>query len=299
MLIGRGKEMEWIKGLQRAIDYMEEHLEDEADYAEIARQAYSSSFHFQRIFHIVCGCTVGEYIRNRRLSSAGEDLLSGEDKVIDIAMKYGYNSPESFSRAFTKFHGITPAQVKKGNASLKSFSKVSIRMVLEGGKTMDYRIEKREAFQVIAKKARYEGGGELTQKNIHATWDECIADGTCDTLCKYIKPENIFGDAIVGICFDDPSEGDFDYAVGAAYTAGEPADGLTMEEIPASTWVIFPCKGKMPDAFQKLYKRIYTEFFPTSRYQQPEKGMCIEVYPSAEVTREDYYCEIWLSVEEK
>jgi len=104
--------MEWVKGLQKAIDYIEDHITEDIDYAEIAKQAYSSSFHFLRVFHIICGYSIGEYIRNRRLSLAGTDLSSRNEKVIDIALKYGYNSPESFSRAFTKFRGITPVQVK-------------------------------------------------------------------------------------------------------------------------------------------------------------------------------------------
>ena len=281
MVTEGGKNMEWVKGLQKAIDYIEDHITEDIDYAEIAKQAYSSSFHFQRVFHIICGYSIGEYIRNRRLSLAGTDLSSGNEKVIDIALKYGYNSPESFSRAFTKFHGITPVQAKN-----------------EGGTTMDYRIEKREEFEVIAKRARYGGGQEISQKNIHATWAACGTDGTIDTLCRYVNPENIFGGAIVGICFDNPTEGDFDYAIGAAYSGGDVATGLTIEKVPANTWAVFPCTGKMPEAFQDLYRKIYTEFFPTSKYQ-PAGGMCIEVYPSDEIHDDNFHFEIWLSVEEK
>ena len=204
--------MEWVKCLQRAIDYMEEHLEDAIDYEEIGRQAYSSSFHFQRVFHMISGYSVGEYIRNRRLTLAGVELSTENAKVIDVALKYGYNSPESFSRAFTKFHGITPAQAKNGNVNLKSFSRISVKLILEGGTAMDYRIEKREAFQVIAKRASYEGSGEIASKNIHNTWDTCIKDGTIQTLAGYVNPENVFGGAIVGISFADCKEGDFDYA---------------------------------------------------------------------------------------
>ena len=290
--------MEWVQCLQRAIDYMEEHLEDAIDYEEIGRQAYSSSFHFQRVFHMISGYSVGEYIRNRRLTLAGVELSTENVKVIDVALKYGYNSPESFSRAFTKFHGITPAQAKNGNVNLKSFSRISVKLILEGGTAMDYRIEKREAFQVIAKRASYEGGGEIASKNIHNTWETCIKDGTIQTLAGYVNPKNVFGGAIVGISFADCNAGDFDYAIAAAYTGGSVAEGLTIEEIPANTWAIFPCTGKMPEAFTELWKKIYTEFFPASKYQ-PAGGFCIEVYPSDEVYRNDFHCEIWFSVEEK
>lgn len=290
--------MEWIQGLQRAIDYMEDHLCEDIDYREIARQAYSSSFHFQRIFHMVCGYTVGEYIRARRLSRAGNDLASGQEKVVDIALKYGYSSPESFCRAFTRFHGVTPSQVKHGDRSIKSFSRVSVKLVLEGGNMMDYRIERKEAFQVIAKKASYETCGEIASGQIHATWAECMRDGTIDRLASYLDGRDALHSGILGISFAECRDGGFDYAIGAPYEKGPVAPGLTLEQVPAGTWAVFPCTGKMPEAFQELWKKIYTEFFPSSSYQ-PAGGMCIEVYPSAEVDREDFYCEIWLSVEEK
>ena len=133
--------MDWTTGLQRAIDYVEDHLAEPLDYAEIARQAYSSSFHFQRIFSILCGYTLGEYIRSRRLTLAGNDLLRTDSKVIDVALKYGYDSPESFSRAFARFHGVLPSRVKSGTIPLKSFSRLSVKLILEGGSLMDYRIE--------------------------------------------------------------------------------------------------------------------------------------------------------------
>ncbi|MEY8353445.1 AraC family transcriptional regulator [Lachnospiraceae bacterium 54-53] len=290
--------MNWINGLQRAIDYVEAHLNEELDYGEIAKQAYSSSFHFQRIFSILCGCTLGEYIRNRRLSQAGSELAAADCRVIDTALKYGYDSPESFCRAFTKFHGINPSEAKTRSSCLKSFSRLSVKLVLEGGTTMDYRIEKKDAFQVIAKRARYQGGGEITQKTIHDTWAACREDGTIEALCRYVKPDGMFGNAIVGICFDNPDKGAFDYGIGAAYTGGEAAKGLTVEEVPASTWAVFSGTGGMPEAFRQLWKRIYSEFFPTSSYQ-PAGGMCIEVYSSDEVYKEDFHFEIWLSVDKK
>ncbi len=290
--------MQWMEGLQRAVDFIEDHLEEDMDYEEIAKQAYSSSFHFQRVFHIICGCSVGEYIRGRRLTRAGSELISGGERVIDVAMKYGYTSPESFCRAFTKFHGITPSQVKSGASTLRSFSRISLKLIIEGGTMMDYRIEKHESFKLIARRARYGGGAQISQKNIQSTWAACAQDGTLEKLGGYIKPGNIFGDAIVGVCFDNPNAGDFDYAIGAAYTGGEVTEGLTIEEIPENTWAIFPCTGAMPEAFETLMKKIYTEFFPASKYE-PSNGMCIEVYPGNETDRKDFYCELWFSVKEK
>lgn len=290
--------MDWIARLQNAIDYVEDHLTEELDYGEIAGHAYSSSFYFQRIFGILCGFTLGEYIRNRRLTLAGSDLASTNCKVIDAALKYGYDSPESFSRAFTKFHGVTPTEARSNRARLKSFSRISVKLVLEGGTMMDYRIEKKEAFQVIAWRKRFAGGDEITQKSIRDAWRQCGENGTINQLCRYLKPENPFGANVLGICFDNPHQAEFDYAIGVYYDGERMAEQLTVEEVPASTWMVFPCKGKMPEAFQELYRKIYTEVFPTSRYQ-PSCGMCIEAYPGDEVDSEDYSCEIWLSVEAK
>ena len=143
--------MDWISGLQRAIDYVETHIIEEINYEEVAKYAYSSSFYFQRVFSMICGYTLGDYIRFRRLTLAGSELIATDKKVIEIALKYGYDSPESFSRAFTKFHGVSPSSTRNG-ASIKSFSALSVKLILSGGNLMNYRVEKREAFKIICKK---------------------------------------------------------------------------------------------------------------------------------------------------
>lgn len=289
--------MDWITGLQHSLDYMEEHLTEELDYAEIARQAYTSSFHFQRIFAILCGCTVGEYIRNRRLTLAGSELASTRQKVIDVALKYGYESPESFCRAFVKFHGITPSQAKSDGAGLKSFSPLSVKLIIQGGTIMDYRIEKREPLSMLVKKARLNGGGEVTKQAISGFWQQVTCDGTIGRLCKHRKSDKDFDNMVVGICFTDPDAGNFDYGIGVPCENGAAEEGFTVEEIPAATWAVFSGCGPMPDAFPELWKRIYTEFFPASDYE-PD-GICFEVYPDADVSREDYTFEIWNRVKKK
>lgn len=290
--------MNWTAGLQHAIDYVEEHLDGELDFAEIARQAYSSSFHFQRVFGLVCGVTLGEYIRLRRLTQAGSELACEGGRVVDVALKYGYDSPESFARAFTRFHGVSPSAAKGGRAALKSFSRLSVKLSIEGGSIMDYRIEKQDAMTVIARKEHL--GGEVGYDRIHALWDGCMADGTMDALCRCLEPGSPWGEAIVGISYDSPDHGEFDYAVGAAYNGAPVPEGLSLVEIPAATWAVFPCTGPMPESFQALWKQIYTEFFPAGDYQPLSSGgLFLEVYPGSDVDRKDFTCEFWVTVEKK
>ena len=149
--------MDWIIGIQHAIDYIEDNLTETIDYEEVAKQCYSSSYHFQRVFSILCGFTLGEYIRNRRLTLAGRELATTNAKVIDVAMRYGYESPDSFAKAFQKFHGILPSQARNNGSNLKSFSRLVLKFSLEGGTTMNYRIETKPALTLLGYKKRFSG----------------------------------------------------------------------------------------------------------------------------------------------
>ena len=161
--------MEWIQSINRAIEYMENHLMEDIYCEDVARYVHISVFHFQRTFNVLTGMAVGEYIRKRRLSLAGEELTRQNAKVIDVALKYGYNSPESFTKAFTRFHGITPSQAKKGN-ELKSFNKLAIKISVEGGTIMDYRVERKEGFKLIVYAKMFTD--ESSKKGIPAFWEE-------------------------------------------------------------------------------------------------------------------------------
>ncbi len=290
--------MDWISGLQRALDYVEENITEHIDYEEAAKRAYSSSFHFQKVFGIIVGYTLGDYIRMRRLSLAGSELAAGKARVIDAALKYGYDSPESFSRAFTKFHGVTPMQAKNG-AALKSFSRLSVKLILDGGTVMDYRIESREAFDVIVRKKRFPKQHELTTREISRFWAECTENGTIEAVCKYIPKDNLFGKGIIGISFGaETAEEEFPYGIGTHYNGGEiKEDYLSVETVPAHTYAVFKCVGKMPEAFQRVYRYICTEFLPASEYEPA--GVEIEAYPSRDIQNEDYTCEIWIAVKKK
>jgi AraC family transcriptional regulator len=290
--------MDWITGIQRALDYTEAHLTEEIDYGEAARRACSSPFHFQRVFGMLCGFSLGDYIRMRRLTLAACELQQTDEKVIDIALKYGYDSPESFSRAFARFHGISPTDARRGGR-VKSFSSLSVKLILTGGNTMDYRIEKKNAFKIVCKKIQvHQPEGDAATADISAFWDRCSADGTMEKLGKYADYAQIGG--LLGICFSaETGDSEFPYGIGAPYNGRPLTDaGLDIVEIPAHTYAAFTCKGKMPDAFKKTYRQICTEFFPQSGYEYGS-GVELEVYPSANTQDPNYTCEIWVAVKEK
>lgn len=290
--------MDWITGIQRALDYTEAHLTDEVDYGAAAKAACSSSFHFQRMFAMLCGFTLGDYIRMRRLALAAEDLTGTDAKVIDVALKYGYDTPESFSRAFARFHGVTPTQARRGG-QVKSFSRLSVKLTLSGGNTMDYRIEKKGAFKLVCRKIRVnKPQGDTATADISAFWNKCSADGTMDKLRKYARFDSLHG--VLGVCFSgEMADSAFPYAIGAEWN-GAPLDGegLEIAEIPAHTYAVFTSKGPMPGAFKETYRKICTEFFPQSGYEYGS-GVELEVYPSADTQDPNYTCEIWIAVKDK
>ncbi len=291
--------MNWIQGIQKAIDYVESNITEEIDFEEAAKRAYSSPFHFQRVFGILCGISLGDYIRMRRLSLAGEELSKGNGKIIDIALKYGYDTPESFSRAFTRFHGIAPSEAKHGG-KVKIFTPLSVKLTLTGGSKMDYRIEKRDAFQVVCKRKRVEKPQAANAtRDITEMWRECGKDGTMEKLISFM-PKNAVMKGLLGICFSSELDAkQFPYGIGVEYDGRKIDDGLEIVTIPANTYAVFTSKGKMPDAFIETYNRIVTEFFPQSAQYEYAENIEFEVYSSADTSDPNYKCEIWIAVNEK
>lgn len=289
--------MDWITGIQNAINYIEEHLTEEIDFDKAAAEAACSSFYFQRIFGILCDIPLGEYIRNRRLSLAGNELNASDAKVVDIALKYGYESPESFSRAFSKFHGITPSEAKKNGSKLKSFSRLSVKITFRGGSVMDYKIIEKESFEIIEKVETQPIENEINAKSIPDFWTRSHNDGTVKSLLENTIDKTF----IFGVCYGNNSDNakSFEYSIGAV------CDGKTIvpkgfrkSTIPARTWAIFECKGAMPNAMQDMWHKITSEFFPTSGYQ-PTYEMDIEAYSEGDMNDENYHSEIWIPVVKK
>ena len=285
--------MNWIHSFQRSIDYIEENLTEPLDIGDIARVMNVSPFYYQKIFSIICGISVGEYVRNRRLSLAGSELCRSDDKVIDIALKYGYDTPEGFSRAFAKFHGASPSAVRKGKPP-RSFERLSVKIIMKGGNTMNYKIVKKPAFWVLEKRTRQTVSENKNLRTIPEFWEKSRADGTVKTLLEQATDKKF----VFGICYDNPhkDESTFDYSIAAVVDKSAAApDGFRLTEIPERTWAIFECEGAMPNAIQELWQGICTEFFPSSSYE-PTYEMDIEAYPDGDMSASDYRCEIWVPI---
>lgn len=289
--------MDWLTGIQNALNYIEEHLIEEIDYDKVAEEAACSSFYFQRIFSILCGMTLKDYIRNRRLTLAGNELRAANSKVIDIALKYGYESPESFTRAFSKFHGITPSEAKKEDSKLKSFSRLFVKITLSGGNIMDYKIIEKDAFDVIEKVETHTVENSENTKSIPDFWTRSHNDGTIKKLLDTAADSTY----IFGICYGNNQKAaqTFDYSIAAMCNKNTVVpEGFRKKTIPARTWVVFECKGAMPKAIQDLWHKIVTEFFPVSGYQ-PTYEMDIEAYTEGNMNSPDYLSEIWVPVIKK
>ncbi|WHY01419.1 AraC family transcriptional regulator [Neobacillus sp. DY30] len=283
--------MGWVESLQKAIDYMEEHLLDNITIESIAKQANVSVFHFQRIFSVLTDITVGEYLRRRRLTLAAQELSSTDSKIIDVALKYGYDTPESFSKAFRKQHGITPSQARTYTGKLKSYNRLTIQVNLKGAEPMNYKIVEKESFKVVGVKREFscENGENLAE--IPKMWDDVHVDGTNDLLFE-LNNGQIKG--VLGVCVDKRSSGSLlmDYWIGTDHK-GDAPEGLLKLEIPASKWGVFEVHGAMPEAMQNTWKQIISEWFPSSHYKHAGTPD-LEVYSNGNPSSPDYYSEIWI-----
>lgn len=281
-----GEHMEWIQLLNKAIDYMEANLTEDIGCKDVAAHVHISMFHFQRTFHLLTRMTVSEYMRNRRLSLAGEELTRPGNKVIDVALKYGYETPESFAKAFQRFHGITPMQAKRGSG-LKSFNRLTIKISVEGGSMMEYRIEKQEALELLVYPKMFTE--ETSKGGIPAFWEEYYQKGLHEQVPGYL-----------GICAQEKTGGDtFLYGIGCdAKKVKEVPEGVRILTIPAYTWAVFKCVGPMPDAIRQTWDRIYREWLPGAEYALIS-DYDIEHYLPGDNQAEDYVSEVWIPVREK
>ena len=269
--------------IQNALTYIEENLTEELEIRDIAKKAFLSPFYFQRIFGVMCGISVGEYIRGRRLSLAGEELARSDAKVIDIAAKYGYDSPDSFNRAFQRFHGISPSAAKKAGARLISFAPVKIKQTVEGIHMMEYRIVEKPQFTVMGVSRKFHP--ETSYQQIPEYWTEMFSHPDFPLMGVY------------GICIDDNrADGEFDYWIADNYIPWQeiPA-GCKSLVIPGGTWAVFPCKLK---TLQDTNTQMWQEWLPNCREYKLSGSYNLEVYgPPWKEDQGETYVELWLPVE--
>ena len=269
--------------IQNALTYIEENLTGELEIRDIAKKAFLSPFYFQRIFRAMCGISVGEYIRGRRLSLAGEELARSDAKVIDIAAKYGYDSPDSFNRAFQRFHGISPSAAKKAGARLISFAPVKIKQTVEGIHMMEYRIVEKPQFTVMGVSRKFHP--ETSYQQIPEYWTEMFSHPDFPLMGVY------------GICIDDNgADGEFDYWIADNYIPWQeiPA-GCKSLVIPGGTWAVFPCKLK---TLQDTNTQMWQEWLPNCREYKLSGSYNLEVYgPPCKEDQGETYVELWLPVE--
>ncbi|NLL75837.1 MAG: AraC family transcriptional regulator [Clostridiales bacterium] len=282
--------MEWIERLNSAINYIEENLTKDIDYDRLARIAYCSTYHFQRMFSYMAGVPLSEYIRKRRMSLAAADIQGSTEKILDIALKYGYDSPTAFNRAFQNIHGISPSQARAEGINLKAYPPISFKISIKGEAEMIYRIEKKEEFKIIGISEPLYKELEKNFEVVPQMWQKAAMNGTIPTLASIMnsQPMGILG---VSACNDAEQ---WKYYISVASTFPAP-EGFEEYTIPAATWAIFSGEGQS-FSIQELEKRIITEWLPTSGYEYGN-APDIEVYLSPDSENAKY--EVWIPVIKK
>ena len=297
--------MNLLDRMNTVIDYVETHITDEIKIDILAQLAYCSSFNFQRMFSFTTDMSIVEYIRRRRLSLAALELQNGDAKVIDVALKYGYDSPVSFAKAFRLLHGVTPSEAKKSNVSLKMFPRMTFQIIIKGVNQMEYRIVKTQSFKVfgiegIISSDKFSSVGEM--------WRECQNNGKYDKLAldagiaKFSQHDNMF---VKDMCrvhglmnYKQMNSTDFAYMLCSFLTQESQANGYEIFEVPETIWAVFPAElnnWNVGEAIEKFNRTFYSEWLPTSEYEKADSPE-FEMYGG---TPEKGYIEFWMPIIKK
>jgi AraC family transcriptional regulator len=284
-----------LEHLNRAMEQIDRNLTGEIDVAELARIAMTSEYHFRRLFSMLAGMPLSEYVRRRRLTVAGAEVLDGERTLLDIAVRYGYTSGEAFARAFRSMHGVGPGEARRDGAVLTSQPRMSFRLIVEGSSSMEYRIVEKPDFRIVGRKARvpliYLGVNPHIAEFIKGLGAETVERITALTgkdplgivsVTDYLSPNR-----------EEGSELDYWHAVVAREDAVVP-DDLEVLNVPAGTWAVFTNKGAFPQALQEMWGDVASQWFPSNPY---------EARPGPEVLKTrfvpgtgDAEAELWIPV---
>lgn len=289
--------MDMLKDMNEALRYIEEHLDGEIDFGKVSAIAGVSEFHFRKMFSYLSGMGLSSYIRSRRLSQAAMDLQQEEGRVLDVAIKYGYDSADGFSRAFREWSGINPSEVKHSD-HFKSFPRLTFQLTIQGGIEMEYRIAKKEAFKLVGIKKRvpivFEGQNEEIIKMVQSI--------TADQREQLQQWRNTDVDTVVNasFSFDDgryEEEGQLDHLVGSITTLEERFEDFDVVEVPSGSWAIFSVEGPFPQKMQETWGKIFSDWLPSSNYELidgPEISFNGDLSDLQKV-----YSEIWIPVKKR
>lgn len=290
--------MDLLERLNGALNYIEENITDTIEAKEVARLAFCSEYHFKRMFSFLAGVTLSEYIRHRRLTLAAFELNNSNLKIIDIALKYGYSSPDSFTRAFQSLHGVTPSEARTNGQTLKAYPPMTFQLSIKGGNEMNYRIVEKEAFRIVGIKKRVPIIFKGVNPEIASMWQSLTLE-RIDVLKKLSNVEPV-GLLSASVNFSEgrmEEKGELDHYIGVA-TNKECPDDLTQLEVPALTWGVFEAVGPFPDTLQNVWGRIYSEWFPSSNYEATE-GPEILWNEHKDVTSPMFKSEIWIPIKKR
>lgn len=280
--------------LNQILEHIEDRLDQQVDVAELARLAATSEYHLRRMFSALAGMPLSEYVRRRRLTVAGAEVLTDQESLLDIAVRYGYGSGEAFARAFRTMHGIGPGEARRTGAALVSQPRLAFRLTVEGSSSMRYRVVDRPDFTVVGLKARV--------PLVHSGPNQAIIDfvrGIDPHLSERLeKLSDQDPRGIVAVCDDlDPSRAEgteLDYYHGVV-TSAEAPEGTTALPVPAGTWAVFTTSGPAPEAIQELWRDVYTQWFPSNPYRTRPGPEILRTRLSADGTEAE--AELWLPVE--
>ncbi|PFR19688.1 AraC family transcriptional regulator [Bacillus cereus] len=280
--------MDSLKNMNAAMRYIENNLTNEINFKEVAKLAYCSEYHFKRMFSFLAGISLSEYIRCRRLTLAAFELKNSDAKIIDVAIKYGYNSPDSFSRAFQNLHGITPSEARNSSHSLKAYSPMTFQLSIQGGNEMNYRIEEKEPFRIIGITKRVPIVFNGVNEEIASMWKSLNPDSiqTLKSLSN-VEPNGIISASTNFSEGRMEEKGELDHYIGVATTKDCPEQFKQLEAV-----------GPFPETLQNVWGRIYSEWFPSSNYELAE-GPEILWNEQKDISSPNFKSEIWIPVLKK
>ncbi|MFI6266524.1 GyrI-like domain-containing protein [Micromonospora sp. NPDC051006] len=283
-----------LERLNQAMAYLEEHLDQPIEVAELARIATTSEYHFRRLFSALAGLPLSEYVRRRRLTVAAAAVLAGEETLLAIAVRYGYGSAEAFARAFQAVHGVGPGEARRTGAALSAQPRMSFRLTVEGSSSMRYRIVQKDGFRLVGRRARvplvHEGMNPAIVAFIKGIERETVE--RMEALSDQ-EPAGVVNvsDNLAG----DRAEGsELDYWHGVVTGADAPGD-MDALEVPAGAWAVFETSGAFPQAVQYLWRDVFTQWFPSNPYRSRPGPEISRTRLSADGTQAD--AELWIPVE--